>query len=235
VRIRRGVLAFVLASGLGLAGLAVSAAWGKRWTAFSVRVPASGFAVLLQPNQQACQTPVKVSTSTGGFETWIYSGSVPGPALGVTVTDARNGKLLAVGRIPPSDRETTPPSGFPSPISTRTRFNATVPAGKRITVCFLNLGTTAVALMGSGGPSDTSGAITVPATSHGQAISLLFLRPHPQSLFSMLPTVFRRAMLFRPTWVGAWTFWLLAGALLGSFALGALAIARASAADAEGR
>ena len=57
----------------------------------------------------------------------------------------------------------------------------------------------------------------------------------PQSLFSMLPTIFRRAMLFRPTWVGAWTFWLLAAAVLGAFALGAVAVARASSADAEGR
>ena len=233
MRMRNGVLAFALAAGLGLAGLAVSAARGQRWTAFSVRVPARAFAVLLQPSQQACQTPVMVSTPVGGFEAWIYSGPVPGPAVGVTVSDARDGKLLALGRISPSHRETTPPSGFPTPISTRTRFNATVPAGERITVCFLNLGTTAVAVMGSGGPSAISGALTSPAQSRGNAIALLFLRPHSQSLFSMLPTVFRRAMLFRPAWVGAGTFWLLAGALLGSFALGALAVARASAADAE--
>jgi hypothetical protein len=231
---RNGVIAFALVAGLGLAGLAVSAAQGQRWTAFSLRVPAREFAVLLQPDQQACQTPVIVTAPVGGFQAWIYSGPVPGPAVGVTVSDARDGKLLALGRISPSQRETTPPSGFPTSISTQTRFDATVPAGKRVTVCFLNLGTTALALMGAG-PSANSGALTSPAQYRGNAISLLFLRPHPQSLFSMLPTVFRRAALFRPRWVGHWTFWLLAGALLGSFALGALAVARASAADAEGR
>lgn len=234
MRRRSGVLAFALAAGLGLAGLAVSAARGQRFTAFSVRVPARGFAVLLQPGQQACQKPVIVSSPTGGVEVWLYSGPVPGPAVGVTVSDAR-GELLALGRIPPSNRETTPPKGFPSPISLQTRFDATVPAGKRVMICFLNLGKTAVALMGSGRPSATSGAIALPSQSHGNAISLLFLRPQPQSLFSMLPTIFRRAMLFRPTWVGAWTFWLLAAAVLGAFALGAVAVARASSADAEGR
>lgn len=233
MRSRSGVLAFALAAGLGLAGLAVSAARAQRFTAFSLRVPARVFAVLLQPDQQACQTPIMVTTPTGGLEAWIYSGPVPGPAVGVTVTDARNGSLLAVGRIPPSHRETTPPSGFPTSISTRTRFDATVPAGKTITVCFLNIGTTAVALMGSE-PSTISGALTSPAQYRGNAIALLFLRPHAQSLFSMLPTIFRRAMLFRPTWVGAWTFWLLAAAVLGAFALGAVAVARASSADAEG-
>jgi hypothetical protein len=231
MRKRSGILAFALAAGLGLAGLAVSAAHGQRFTAFSVRVAARGFAVLLQPRQQACQSPVMVSAPTGGVEVWLYSGPVPGPEVGVTVGDARGRGLLAVGRIPPTPRETTPPKGFPTPISRSTRFDATVPAGKRITLCFLNLGTTAVALLGSG-PSATSGAL--PAKSGGQAIALLFLRPHAQSLFSMLPTVFRRAMLFRPTWVGAWTFWVLAAALLGAFAVGALAVARASAADAEG-
>lgn len=228
---RSGVLAFALAAGLGFAGLAVSAARGQRWTAFSLRVPAQRFATLLQPGVQACQTPVRVSAPTGGLEAWLYSGSAPGPALGVSVSDARNGKLFAVGRIPPTPRETTPPSSFPTPISREARFDATVPAGRRITVCFLNLGTTAMALMG-GHPSATSGTLT---TSRGSAIALVFLRPHTQSLFSMLPTVFRRAMLFRPTWVGAWTFWLLAGALLGAFAMAALAIARAPATDAEGR
>ncbi len=232
MRSRSGILAFALAAALGLAGLAVSAARGQRWTAFSLRVPAQHFATLLQPGEQACQTPVTVSAPTGGLQAWLYSGPVPGPSLGVNVSDARNGELLAVGRIPPTHRETTPPSGFPTPISRQTRFDAAVPSGKRITVCFLNLGTSAMALLGAR-PSPTSGALTSPARSRGSAIALVFLRPHAQSLFSMLPTVFRRAMLFRPTWVGAWTFWLLGCALLGAFALAAVAIARAGAADED--
>jgi hypothetical protein len=204
MRRRNGILAFALAAGLGL-----------------------------QPGQQACQTPVIVSAPAGGVEAWLYSGSVPGPTLGVTVSDARDSKLLAVGRISPGYREIAPPRGYPNQTSLRTRFDATVPAGKRITVCFLNLGPTAVALMGAL-PSAISGTLTSPAQSRGNAIALLFLRPHSQSLFSMLPTVFRRAMLFRPAWVGAWTFWVLASALVGCFAVGAFAIARASDADADG-
>jgi hypothetical protein len=44
----------------------------------------------------------------------------------------------------------------------------------------------------------------------GTDISLLFLRSHPASSLSLLPAIFRRAALFRPSWIGAWTFWLLA-------------------------
>jgi hypothetical protein len=32
-------------------------------------------------------------------------------------------------------------------------------------------------------------------------------------MFSLLPTIFSRAALFRPGWVGAWTFWALLVAL----------------------
>ncbi len=233
MRWRNGVLAFALVGGLGLAGLAVSAARGQQWTAFSVKVAARGYAVIIQPGQEACQAPVVISARVGGVEVWAHPGTLPGPLLGVTVSDARDHKLLAVGRISPGYRETAPPQGYPTPDALRTRFDATVPAGKRIELCFLNVGPNPVGLLGSG-PSGTSGTLTTPAQSPPQAISLLFLRPASQSLFSMLPTIFRRAMLFRPTWVGAWTFWLLLVALLGSFGVGALAIARASAADAEG-
>lgn len=233
MRSRSGILAFALVAGLGLAALAASAARGQRWTAFSVGVPAATDVVLLEPGQQACQAPVPVRVSVGGVAVWLYSGPSPGPPLGVTVSDARDGKLLAVGRIPPSHGEIAPPNGFPTGISLRTRFDRTVRAGKRITLCFLNLGTARVALNGSR-PSKTSGALTLPAQSAGNAMALVFLRPHPQSLFSMLPTVFRRAALFRPEWVGAWTFWLLGAALLGAFALAPFAMARAGHADADG-
>ena len=55
----------------------------------------------------------------------------------------------------------------------------------------------------------------------------------PPTLLSDIPTVFERAALFRPGWVGVWTFWLLAAALLGAFPLAALALTRAI--DADGR
>jgi hypothetical protein len=61
-------------------------------------------------------------------------------------------------------------------------------------------------------------------------IAMVFPRAEPKSVLALVPEMFRRAALFRPGWVGAWTFWLLAALIL----LGApllLARALASAED----
>jgi hypothetical protein len=63
------------------------------------------------------------------------------------------------------------------------------------------------------------------------ALALLFLREHPRSLLSLVPTIFRRASLFRPGWVGPWTYWLLSAALLGAFGLAGVAVTRAARSD----
>ena len=80
-------------------------------------------------------------------------------------------------------------------------------------------------------PDDISGTLRLGRRSTGHALSLVFIGARSQSLFSVLPTAFRRASLFKPSWVGAWTFWLLGAAILGAFALGGLAVSRASRAD----
>jgi hypothetical protein len=56
----------------------------------------------------------------------------------------------------------------------------------------------------------------------------LALLGSPTDTLSQLPTAFRRASLFRPTWVGVWTYWaLLAGLLVAVAACGAALIAAA--------
>ena len=49
--------------------------------------------------------------------------------------------------------------------------------------------------------------------------------------FQPLPTVFERAALFHAGWIGAWTFWVLTGAVLGTFVIGAIAVAHAARSD----
>ena len=55
-------------------------------------------------------------------------------------------------------------------------------------------------------------------------LSLVMLPAHPRSLLSMVPTAFARAALFKASWVGTWTFWVLAAALLAGFAVAAAAV-----------
>lgn len=51
-----------------------------------------------------------------------------------------------------------------------------------------------------------------------------------RSLAAQIPTIFARATLFRPPWVGRWTYWLLLGLVLpAAFALGLFLLIRAQA------
>jgi len=44
-------------------------------------------------------------------------------------------------------------------------------------------------------------------------VALELVRAPERSLLSEVPDMFERASLFRPGWMGAWTFWLLLAAV----------------------
>jgi len=67
----------------------------------------------------------------------------------------------------------------------------------------------------------------------GLEFSLVLFSGHGQSLLGALGKAFSRASLFRPSWIGAWTFWALAVALVATIAFGAVAIAAAASADSD--
>jgi hypothetical protein len=46
---------------------------------------------------------------------------------------------------------------------------------------------------------------------------MLFL-DRSTSTLSLIPTIFRRASLFRPSWIGPWLYWLLVAVLAGATA-----------------
>ena len=50
---------------------------------------------------------------------------------------------------------------------------------------------------------------------------------HRVTLLGSLSTAFSRAAIFRPDWVGAWTFWLLLALLACTLPLAGVAIVRA--------
>ena len=65
----------------------------------------------------------------------------------------------------------------------------------------------------------------------GEKFSLALLSDGDRSLLGSLPTAFSRASLWRPSWVGAWTFWVLAIALLATFGLAVVAVISAAGDD----
>jgi hypothetical protein len=66
-----------------------------------------------------------------------------------------------------------------------------------------------------------------------QRFSLVLLNDGSGSLLDSLSTAFARASLWRPGWVGAWTFWGLTVALVATFGLAVIAIADGARADGD--
>jgi hypothetical protein len=201
-RAARAALAAFL---VGVLGLLVAAVTDKRHLAFSLAVRPSQPGILIQAGQQVCQRGIDVEEPFDSVSLLLATYFQPGPRLELRVTDDRGGRALASGVLP---------DGYPDSKVSVTKLDRTVPAGGRATLCVRNTGARKVALF-SGPFTDNApsrGAIDGRYISYDLLVD--FVRSKPRSTLSLIPDVFQRASLFHPAWVGAWTFWVLAGLLL---------------------
>jgi hypothetical protein len=234
VSARSGVLAVALVAVFGIAALLVAAGGNERSTAFSLDVAPTSPVATLNKGQAACQGPITVTDPFGYVTPWISPfqppgvsavGAIPGAALAVTVRDATTNASLATGQVA---------GGYLTAIAPAVALTQTIPSGRRIRVCLRSRGPSTVQLLGAalanaaamGDDGRLDGSDTT-------AMALLFIRRHPRSLLSLVPAILRRAALFRPGWVGPWTYWMLSVAFLAAFALAGLAVARAVRADGQ--
>jgi hypothetical protein len=216
---RRATLTtFILASALALAGLLIAAASDHRDTAFSLRVPNNRPVVPLPPGRTLCQGPITAQAGFSSIEMWAR----PLHSLELRI------RSLTAGGIDLT--RTISGSSTPSGELTVALGPGAVAARSRFTVCVRNTGPRRIAFEG-GAPSAGSGAFEISGKRGHDAIALAFLRRRGPSLLSLLPTVFRRASLFKLSSVGAWTFWVLLAALLGAFAIAGWAVRAAASAD----
>jgi len=211
------MIAFGLAASLGAVGLILAGGGDQRSTAFSIEVQSVRPVVTLRPAQRACQGPIAVPITFAGVEVWVAGTPVPGTTLQVTARETPDGKSLAAGQRKIETVQAATPS---------VRLRSPVASGIRLYLCFANAGREPIALLGST-PGPSSGSLSVNSRGTGSALSIVLLRPRSSSLLSSLPTSLRRAALFRPGWVGSWTFWLLVVLVVLSFPLGAAALALA--------
>lgn len=73
-------------------------------------------------------------------------------------------------------------------------------------VCFAASAPIAIAGNPDGGPP--AGQFTLDGKPRGEVIHVDYMHEGKQSLLQLLPTIFARASLWAPGWVGPWTFWL---------------------------
>lgn len=195
--VRTVVITYAAVAVAGIGALLAAAASDQRWTAFSPGVPPSDSVTMLSPGRQFCQGPSTAIAGFGSVRAWVSASRPPGAALRLRVRSL-SGATIATARIPP---------GYGQFFDPTFNLDDAVSPGRRITLCLHNDGPGPVTLLGA-----------------NRRLAFLFLRRHPESLLSLLPTVFRRAALFRPTWVGPWTFWLLLAGVLAGFLLGGIAV-----------
>lgn len=176
---------------------------------------------VLPPAQTACEGPIIGVAQVGGARLW--GAAVDGTArLRIMVDDARTGTLLSDGQVDAG----TEPNAYTATLA------RTAPKRPALRVCVTNLGPRPFSLLGSA-PVRPGVVMTTNGRTRPAEFSLVLVSPPTTSLLGQLGTAFSRASLFRPGWVGAWTFWLLTLGLLGTIVLAAMAINAAARADQD--
>jgi hypothetical protein len=204
---------------VALVALLIAASQPMQIRAYALDSPNVSLAASLTRGQEACEGPIRLPSSIGAARIW--GGTTAGLAvLDVTVSDASNGRALASGQIIAS------PAGG----SYDALLDRPVPAGSIVHVCLTARGPARFALLGSL-PTYPQIRMSLDGKVAFSEFSLVLLEPHRKSLLAALPTAFSRAALFRFSWVGSWTFWVLVGALLGTFACCGWAVVAAARAD----
>ncbi len=191
----------VLAVGLGALTLAGSRSHPAR--ALSLDVPSRVKVAKLAYGQRACESPIANPARFGGVRIWADALGAPG-ALSVIVSDVRGGRRLARGAIVVPQRLN----------AVSATLDAPVPARRLLRLCLVGAGSAPVQLAGWR-PVYRAVRLRIGRARSPRQIALVTLEVRPRSFLSLVPRIFRRAALFHPGWVGAWTFWVLALGLLG--------------------
>lgn len=200
----RATVAFAGVVALGIAALALSAWRDDRDLSFTLGVAATQVAVEIPAGAEACQTPVAVSAPFDGVRLQLGTFQKPGPPLDLTVRPVGGSETFATGRLA---------AGYPDVSQQEIELTREVRRGARVKVCLRNRGQRRVAVYG--GPAAAKRASSVELDGQDtQTDLLLVFTTEPQSVVSELSDVFDRAALFRPSLVGAWTFWLLLALIL---------------------
>jgi hypothetical protein len=216
--VRWGALAAAVAAIVVVIVLIISGLRSGPVRSFALRVPSATPVATARAKRPVCEGPVTASGQTS------LVGVFGAPKVGlsrlhVTVRDAvagDHGRVLATGTEVAREIVT----------EDLVALDRTVPAGRSLRVC-VRATTDPFVLEGAG-----ASATGVRMTGHRKDQFSLVL-DHRASFIGSLSTAFSRAAVFRPDWVGSWTFWVLTAAFAATFGLAVVAVALAADADEE--
>jgi hypothetical protein len=222
MRRRRFWLPGIALTLVALVALAIAGLHPEAVRTATAHAPNSTTVAVLHPGRRVCEGPIASPGPARSVAVW--GASLGSPArLTVSVRNATTHTPLASG----------PLLARPAEAQWTSRLAQTVAGGQPLQICLTD-DVSGFAVAGSG--ASASGLVAT-GTKGGQRFSLVLLSDADRSLFTSLPTAFSRASLWRPSWVGSWTFWVLTIALLATFGLAVLAVTSAASADddPEGR
>jgi hypothetical protein len=205
---RPGLLTLAIVAILVVAGLVVAGLQTIPARTESIRVPDSGTAGIAGPSHRLCEGPLQTPARASGVGVFADRATgTPTIAIGIFA----GGRQIAAGRRTPdaSVREQIVALDHP------------IPAGRPVQVCVGATGGT-LTVYGAGAQAAD---VVAHGVNPGMQFSLVLTRS--STLIGSLSTAFSRAAIFRPSWVGAWTFWLLVGLLACTLPLAWVAISRA--------
>jgi hypothetical protein len=186
---------------------------------FSLEAADQGPVAVLHRGERVCEGPLSSPATARSVGLWGAAAATPA-RLAVQAVAAGTGRILAGGTLAPNSQ----------PGQRDVRLSAAIPSETPIQICLVEQ-SGAFSLGGSTYTDARPGMVSSPTrlAPNGAEFSVTLLTTH--SLLGSLPTAFSRASLWRPSWVGSWTFWVLTAALLAVLVLAPALLARAAASD----
>ena len=170
------------------------------------------FIVDLGPGREACLAGIIVPRDAVGVRVFVGTHRRPGPNLRFALRD-RSSRAVRRGELR---------AGYGDAQWQTIPFEPVARESRDYALCFQADGR--IALAGNGDSNlDPYSELRVDGQVQGGEPAYQLVREGRESLLELVPTVFRRATLFRPGWIGPWTFYLAALVLLlvGALAVGA--------------
>jgi 4-amino-4-deoxy-L-arabinose transferase-like glycosyltransferase len=204
---RRRQIAVAAATGVLALLLAIGPLFGDAdRVVYTNNIPARVLATAANPGDRMCRRLVQIPKGATAVQLTPLTYGRPGPPLDLVV------------RTPGASLRSHVDGGYPDLKWASFRF---APPGRTAlaTICVTNAGTRRVAFAGVGYDTSRFSPLTVNRTPQRGDLAVQVLGKR-QSLLGLAPTIFKRAAVWGPTFIGSWTYYLLF-----AFGLAMLAVA----------
>jgi hypothetical protein len=195
-RTRRRQIIVAAATAVVALALAIGPLFRERdRLAYPNNVPARTVATATDPGGQMCRTGVYLPSDATGVRLYALTYAKPGPPLDLTFRSPQGTIRSKLAGGYPDQKYVVVPIQRPGTERTGT-------------LCLRNIGSARVAFGGVGYNTTVGSRLTVDGRKQPADLAIEMISGRG-SLIGLAPTIFQRATVWAPSWVGPWTFYLL--------------------------